>query len=64
MQQALFQSGAETLMSKGVKGYFKVKHLFQSGAITSKWGKMLFQRGAFISKWNSYFKVEHNTAVL
>ena len=53
MQQALFQSGTETAISKGVKVYFKAKHLFQSGAITSKWGKMLFQRGAVVSKWNS-----------
>ena len=32
--------------------YFKVQQkLFQSGAVTSKLGKMLFQSGAIIPKW-------------
>ena len=65
MQQALFQSGAEAVISKGVNVYFKVGHLFQSGVkVISKWSKILFQRGAVISKGDNYFKVEHNTAIL
>ena len=40
--KCLFQSGAK---------------LFQSGAVTSKWGKILFQSGAFISKWDITNKV-------
>ena len=44
VRQALFQSGAETVISKRVNVYFKVgQALFQSGAVTSKWGKILFQ---------------------
>ena len=46
--QALFQSGAETVISKWVNVYFKV-------------GQKLFQSGAVISKWGNYFKVGHNT---
>ena len=49
--QAFFQSGAETVISRWVNVYFKVGQLFQSEAVTSKWGKVLFQSGAVISKW-------------
>ena len=42
--QALFQKGAETVISKWLKVYFKVEQFFQSGANV-------------ISKWGSYFKV-------
>ena len=62
--QAIFQSGAETVISKWVNAYFKVgQKLFQSGAVTSKWGKMLFHSGAVISKWGNYFKVGHNASL-
>ena len=62
--QAIFQSGAETVISKWVNAYFKVgQKLFHSGAVISKWGKMLFHSGAVISKWGNYFKVGHNTSL-
>ena len=65
MQQVLFQSEAEAVISKGVNVYFKVGHLFQNGVkVISKWSKMLFQRGAVISKGDNYFKMKYNTAIL
>ena len=58
----LFQSGTRVISRWGRDSYFKVcqcfsmwvkvgQKLFQSGTVTSKWGKILFQSGAVISKW-------------
>ena len=56
MGQALFQIGAETVISKWVKAYFKLaQKLFQSGAVIPKRGKILFQSA--VVKWDNCFKV-------
>ena len=48
----LFQSGASVISKWGRDSYFKVSQcLFQSGAVTSKCGKMSLDSGAVISKW-------------
>ena len=49
-ESLLFQSGAETVISKWVNVYFKVGQLFQRGAkVVSKWITMLFQSNSVIS---------------
>ena len=63
-----FQSGTQTVISKGVNFSFTVgqllqsgQNLFQSGTVTSKRSKTLLQSRAFISKGANYFQVGHNT---
>ena len=68
VRQALFQSGADAVISNWVSLYFKVGELFQSGTkVISKWGSYFKVRQNVISKWGSYFKARqlfkmgHNT---